>query len=542
MTPPRSKAPKDTEDIDVNRVVVPHPQRIAVSPQGAVATAHSGATEAGTRMLRAGGNAVDAAVAAAFALGVCEPAASGLGGQTMILLHMAEGRHHVAIDGSSRAPNRIVPGSLGRAQRLRGYLATTVPSTPATLDFVRDKYGTKSLAEVLQPAIELAEEGVRVTALQNRLTRRELADLKAGTAAPLFLRAGERPHPVGSLLTQPALAQTLRTLAEEGIKAFYQGSIARAIEADMIANGGLLRLDDLARIPLPVERRPVAGRFRGLRVLTMPPPGAGRTLIEMLNVVSHLPPKSFVLDTPTGAVMLAETIRRAFLDRRDRPFDPNYYDAAEDKYALSDEHAARVARQVKTRATRSVTDSPHGETTHLSVMDGAGNAVALTQSIERVYGSCCATPELGFLYNDYISAFEHKDISHPYYLRPNGNPWASVAPTLVMRGRRPWLAIGSPGSERITPSILQVMLRMETQDPMTAVTAPRLHCSTKGRVSLEATRFRSDIPAALRARGYEVDEREPFSFYLGCVQLVVRQGKEFVGVADLRRDGAAGAP
>jgi gamma-glutamyltranspeptidase/glutathione hydrolase len=117
-----------------------------------------------------------------------------------------------------------------------------------------------------------------------------------------------------------------------------------------------------------------------------------------------------------------------------------------------------------------------------------------------------------------------------------------VAPTIVMKGRRPWLTIGSPGSERITSSILQVLLRLSTQSPMDAVTAPRLHCSTKGRVSLEATRFRSDIPEALRMRGYSIDEREPFSFYLGCVQLVLREGKEFLAVADLRRDGAAGVP
>ncbi len=544
MTPP-TRAPKqalDTDELELNKIVIPHPQRVAVSGKGAVATAQIGATEAGARMLAEGGNAVDAAVAAAFALGVCEPAASGLGGQTMVMLHMTEGRHHVAVDGSSRAPNRVTPGALDKAQRLRGYCATTVPSTPATLEFCREKYGTKSLAEVLQPAIELAENGYRITELQRRLTRRERADLREGSAGPLFLRDGKVPHPVGFLFKQPALAQTLRLLADKGISEFYQGSIARAIEADMIANGGLIRLDDLARIPLPVERRPIAGRFGSTRVLTMPPPGAGRTLIEMLNIVSNLPPKSFVLDTPMGSVMLAETIRRAFLDRRDRPHDPNYYDAAEDSYALSDEHATRVARQIKTRLSRPAPTGLHGETTHLSVMDAAGNAVALTQSIERVYGSCCATAELGFLYNDYISAFEHKDISHPYYLRPNGNPWASVAPTIVMKGRRPWLAIGSPGSERITSSILQVILRLATQSPMDAVTAPRLHCSTKGRVSLEATRFRSDIPDALRARGYTVDEREPFSFYLGCVQLVLREGKEFTAVADLRRDGAAGVP
>jgi gamma-glutamyltranspeptidase/glutathione hydrolase len=168
--------------------------------------------------------------------------------------------------------------------------------------------------------------------------------------------------------------------------------------------------------------------------------------------------------------------------------------------------------------------------------------VALTQSIERVYGSFSVTPELGFLYNNYMSAYEYEDISHPYYLRPNAVPWASVAPTIILSGRRPWLAIGSPGSERIVSSILQVLLRLGRQTPLDAVAAPRLHCSIDNRVSLEASRMRDDIHELLRKRGFAIDVRDPYSFYLGCVQLVMREGKSFIGVADPRRDGAAGGP
>jgi gamma-glutamyltranspeptidase/glutathione hydrolase len=203
---------------------------------------------------------------------------------------------------------------------------------------------------------------------------------------------------------------------------------------------------------------------------------------------------------------------------------------------LSQDYAKLVSRQVLKRV------KSHGETTHLSVMDQEGNAVALTQSIERVYGSYSATAELGFLYNNYMSAFEYEDMAHPYFMRPNAAPWASVAPTLVFRGRRPWLAIGSPGSERITPSILQVLIRLQTCAPLAAVDAPRLHCSLDGKVSLEATRMRSDIPEALKRHGLQVDMRDPYSFYLGCVQLVMRERNEFIGVADPRRDGAAGGP
>jgi gamma-glutamyltranspeptidase/glutathione hydrolase len=176
-------------------------------------------------------------------------------------------------------------------------------------------------------------------------------------------------------------------------------------------------------------------------------------------------------------------------------------------------------------------------------MDSEGNAVGLTQSIERVYGSFSASPELGFLYNNYMSAFEYQDISHPYYLRPNAVPWASVAPTLVFRGHKPWLAIGSPGSERIVSAILQVLLRLERgATPFDAVEAPRMHCSIKGKVSLEGTRMRDDIPLLLRRRGFHISIRDPYSFYLGCVQLVLHEHDEFIGVADPRRDGSAKGP
>jgi gamma-glutamyltranspeptidase/glutathione hydrolase len=501
-----------------------------------VATAHDGATRSGVAMLERGGNAMDAAVAAAFALGVCEPAASGLGGQTMILYHDAESRKTIALDGSSRAPNRAVPGSVGRKARLHGHRATTVPSTPATLDYALRRYGTLKLRRVLKPAIELAENGYPVSELQHALARRERKNLRTGAAAWLFLKDGKRTYRVGERFRQPVLAETLKRIARLGVKTFYNGRIARMIHADMVQNGGLVRRDDLAQVPWPIERRPLSCRFGPLRVMTFPPPGAGRTLIEMLNILSEFPPRRRDPDTPRGAVLLAEIIRTAFMDRRDRPYDPEFYAQVEERRMISQEYARSQARKIRRRL------KGHGETTHLSVMDRHGNVAALTQSIERVYGSGVANPELGFLYNNYMSAFEYEDISHPYYLRPNAAPWASVAPTIVFRGRTPWLAVGSPGSERITPSILQVLLRLESHGPYEAVDAPRLYCSLDRTVSLEASRMRDDIPRALERHGFTLKERDPYSFYLGCVQLVMKEKRRFLGVADPRRDGSAGGP
>lgn len=530
----------DTDLIDPRDRRIVYPQRVGISKHGMLATSHYLATNAGVEIFRTGGNAVDAAVAAAFALGVVEPAASGLGGQTMALLYQSESKRKIALDGGTRAPNRVIPGELDSTLRLRGHKATTVPSTPAVLAYVLSRYGTKPLAEVLQPAIYFAEQGYSVSALQHYLTRRELKYLKQGTAAGFFLRNGTQPWAIGNIFKQPVLAQTLKRLADAGIEDFYQGEIAKKIHADMEANGGYIRDDDLAQIPWPVERRPLATRFSNLRIFTFGPPGAGRTLIEALNLLEQFPGKLQDPDKPDGALLLAHILRKANLDRADQPDDPTLFaqelemgqDITEKSYAVS--VAKRIMRRISTQ----------GETTHLSAMDKNGNVIGITQSIERVYGSYTATPDLGFLYNNYMTSFEYKDITHPYFLRPNAVPWASVAPTIVFKGRQPWLVIGSPGSERIVSAILQVLLRIQRgAHPFDAVEAPRMHCSVRGKVSLEASRFRDDIPKLLSNHGFEIDIRDPYSFYLGSVQLVIREPRgELMGVADPRRDGSAGGP
>jgi gamma-glutamyltranspeptidase/glutathione hydrolase len=452
----------------------------------------------------------------------------------MMLVHDAANRRNVALDGSSRAPNRAVPGTLVKAERLRGHAATTVPSTPAALGYALGRFGRKTLEEVLQPAIELAEDGYVITDLQHALARRERKKLRDGPAGSLFLFDGTRPYRAGETFRQPVLARTLGRLAKHGVEDFYNGGIARRIDRDMRANGGILHLDDLAQIPWPIERRPIGARLGTWRVLAFPPPGAGRMLVEILQILQDFRPDEYNPDTPRGALVLAEILHRAQLDRQDRPFDPQYFPQVRERRNSSPKYARAVAQYVRRRVRAG------GETTHLSTMDGDGNTVALTQSIERVYGGGAASPELGFLYNNYMSAFEYEDISHPYYLRPNAVPWASVAPTIVLRGRRPWVALGSPGSERIASAVAQVLVRLARgYEPLDAVSAPRLHCSLDRVVSIEASRMRDDIPRELRARGFQVDVREPYSFYLGCVQLVRRGRKYLTGVADPRRDGSA---
>lgn len=538
MSKRQVRSPLDEDELDPGDARVVYPQRVGVSKCGMVSTQHYLATDAAVKVLNNGGNAVDAAVAAAFTLGVVEPAASGIGGQTMILINHAESQRKIMLDGGTRAPNRITPGRMKSKDSLQGHRASTVPSTPAVLAHALKHYGTKPLAEILEPAIHYASKGFRVSPLQYYLTKRESSHLKARSGGLFFLRNGRVPA-IGSVLQQSVLAQTLSALQKNGVEEFYQGAIAKKIHDDMVANDGLIRDDDLAQIPWPIERKPLETQFGPWQVSTFGPPGAGRALIEALNILSQFPVEQRNPDSVEGALLLAHVIRKANLDRSDRPDDPTLF---AQELELGDditdmEYATRVAKRINTRL------KTNGDTTHLSAMDKYGNVVSLTQSIEKVYGSFEASPELGFLYNNYMSAFETTDISHPYYLRPNAVPWASVAPTILFKDGEPWMGLGSPGSERIVSAILQVLLRIEQgATPFDAVEAPRLHCAISGKVSLEATRMRDDIPSALEQYGFRIDIRDPYSFYLGSVQLVMKENEEFIGVADPRRDGSAGGP
>lgn len=524
--------------------------RAAEAAGGMVASAFPEATQAGVELLAQGGNAIDAACAVGLALGVCEPQASGLGGQTLGLVHF-DGRVF-AVDGSSRAPSRAVLDATPVDDRRTGHRATTVPSTPATYAWLNRRYGRVSWSDVLQPAIRIAREGYAITELQSRLQARARDAFLAapgGAGARYFLRAGGAPYEPGERFTQPDLASALQYLSLHGVEAFYTGDIGARIHDDMVAHDGLLRADDLALIPWPVERPALRRRYRGYLIASMPPPGAGQTLLLVMMMLQRLQSRFLTAEALPRFHFMAETFRKAFLQRLDRPYDPNTYHQMPTKTMLSRSFARRLANSIADEmdATLPLEDYPGeqlADTTHFSVMDAEGNVVAMTQSIELVYGAKAACDGIGFLYNNYLMAFETEDPRHPYYLRPNAVPWSSAAPSIVYRRRQPLVAAGSPGSERIFSSVAQFLVHLidGSRDIGDAVAAPRFHTSTGGQVSLEAGRYPPELADYLAGLGYQVDEREPF--YLGCVQAVLRRqtGPGFQGAADPRRDGAAAGP
>ena len=522
----------------------------AIAEDGMIATQSLQATEIGKSMLKRNGNAVDAAVAAALTLGVSEPQASGVGGQSMILL--GDGRRVISIDGSSRAPSLAHATAIYKDDRSIGYRATTVPSTLATMWYTHKTYGKLSWKNIIDPIIDLAEGGYPVTALQERLQIRETENFNrvdSGSGKKYFFNEG-MPYKEGEIFRQEDLAGLYRNLYDHGISDFYKGKIAKQIDADMRENGGLLRYDDMALIPNPIEREPVVGKFRGLDVYSMPPPGAGVTFLYALRMLDFIPKDFKIRDENTLYHIVINIIRKAFLERSDRPYDPNYFAQISDNAKmLDDEFAYQSIHEIISDVDKRIlpvipsADELSGETSHLSVIDKKGMAVSLTQSIERVYGSKAAAAGLGFLYNNYLYDFDYDKPEHPYYIRPNANPWATVAPSLIYNNKRIWMSLGSPGSERIVPTLLLFLLRIiDRNNPLDeAMRGPRIHCSLGGKVSLEAGRFSESLIQYLKDNEYRIDRREDYSFFLGCIQAVVKRqsGPGFQGVADIRRDGKA---
>lgn len=527
-------------------------KKCSSAKHGMVASAFPDATKAGIEILKKGGNAVDAACATAFALGVCEPQASGLGGQSMVILHF-NGKT-IAIDGSSRSPSLANSTKFEKKRsRLIGYRATTVPSTPSVLGFLHERYGSLKWQTILKPAIRIAENGYRITKLQHDLQVRELKNflsVKSRSGAKYFLKDGEVPYEIGDRFVQEDLADVLRYISVHGYRTFYQGQIAKKIDADMRKNKGLIREEDLSYIPEPIERKPISRRYRDVNVFTIPPPAAGRTLLLVLMMLNHLPSSFLRSSKPISYHFVAETFRKAFLHRVQRPFNPNTYHQILDKIHLERSFAKQMAESIHNTmdATLPMRDPFFGgdDTTHLSVMDDKGNAVGITQSIELAYGSKAAADGLGFLYNNYMSAFEFSTPNHPYYIRPNAIPWTSVAPAIIFHEKKLWMVIGSPGSQRIFSAVSHFLSRViDGNQPMNeAILRPRFHCSIGGIISIEEGGFNDELLDYLADIGYTITKKERFSFYHGAIHAVLKRqtGEGFQGVAEVRRDGTSGGP
>ena len=521
-----------------------------------VVAAHPLAVEAGVSLLMAGGNAVDAAVATAFALNAAEPFASGIGGGGFMVIYIAAEKRTTVISYREKAPAASTPGMFrekgeeaGRWRTSTG-LGVAVPGAPAGWELALKKYGTRTLAAVARPAIGIAERGFDVSATFSGINNDEFEKLARNAGEnTCYLNQG-LPYEPGERFRNPELAATFRTLAEKGASEFYTGAIARKIVDAVRARDGVMTLEDLAAYRA-VEVAPLEGTYKEYFIATAPPPASGGLhLVELLNIAENWPLRKWGQNSPAVLHHLSEALRFVFADRGRYLGDPDFIPIPVEGL-LSKAYAASVASRIL--PDRPAGAYPYGSfgpkpgdaanTTHLCVVDPAGNVVSLTQSINDFFGTGIVPEKTGFLLNDHMDDFA-SDPASPNAPGPGRRPVSSMGPLIMFRGGRPFLALGSPGGTRIFSSLAQIILNL-TEFGMSldaAIEAPRFFSYSVGGAP-RPVEVESRIAGAtlneLRKRGQEVKVREPYDKYFGGAQGIIflRDRKLLYGGADSRRDG-----
>jgi gamma-glutamyltranspeptidase/glutathione hydrolase len=495
------------------------------APTAIVASNSALASAAGDKIMRAGGNAVDAAVATGFALAVTFPFAGNLGGGGYMVIRMADGRT-AAVDYREIAPLAasrdmyIGPDGKLTNESVVGYRASGVPGAVAGMSAALAKYGKKSLREVLQPAIRLADEGFVVDSVLFLSLRGSKDYISRFDGKSVFYPNGEPLQP-GTRFRQPALARTLKLIAEHGPDAFYKGEVADSLVAGMKRGGGIITKEDLARYK-PEWRQPVASTYRGYKLFTMPPSSSGGvTITETLNIL-----ETFDSLPPFGSVgyahALASAYQRAFIDRNSKLGDPAFVQVPLDKL-MSKSYAKELRRTISPdRASptpvleRTIADGNH--TTHYSVVDGAGNAVATTTTINNGYGSGVYLKGPGFFMNDEMDDFAAQPGKPNMFglvqgeqnaIAPGKRMLSAMSPTIVLDPQgKLLLVVGAAGGPRIITATSQVILNV-IQNHMTladAMRAPRLHHQAlPDTLRFEADGLTPSVLDSLRAMGWSVE-------------------------------------
>ncbi len=449
---------------------------------GAVAAAHPLGSAAGREMLEAGGNAVDAAVATAFTMAVVGPYHSGLGGGGFAVVHLVKDGTEVAFDFREVAPAKatrdmyLVDGKLVPEKATDGALSIAVPGAVKGYLELHSKYGKLPRAKVLAPAIRAATQGFVVTPKYRDLATKRLACLQQDPeAARLFLRDGAAPA-IGTVLKQADLAKTLTALAKQGATPFYEGAIARAIVSTVEAKGGVLSADDLKQYHT-TWRTPLQGRYRGHRIVTMPPPsGGGLAMLETFGLIEARGVKGPASREVESVHTFIEALRLAYADRGRYVGDPAFVEVPVERL-LSGAYLGELSTKIDPKkATRSNTltleapiDPTKKNTTHVSVIDRDGNAVALTTTINYYFGSCVVAKGTGVLLNDEMDDFAAQPgvpntfglvMGEANAIAPGKIPTSSMTPTLVFmkgRDREVLLSVGSPGGSTIPTTVMQVI-------------------------------------------------------------------------------------
>ena len=530
---------------------------------GMVASHNALSSEIAAEILAGGGNAIDAGAALGFALAVTLPRAGNIGGGGFMLVHIAELDKTIAIDFRETAPARAnrdmffdANGNVVLDETYRfSHKSSAVPGSVAGLAHIVQKYGTMSLAEVLEPAIRLARDGIKVTYdLAADLARSQR--LKNNPASlRKFYKPDGSDYEVGELFKQPDLAWTLSEIAEHGVNAFYSGSVAKKIVADMEAHNGLITMEDLADYKV-LEREPVRSTYRGYTIEAMPAPSSGGThVIQMLNILENFPLAKMGPESSDALHVMAEAMKFSYADRSKYLGDPDFVEVPTETL-ISKAYAKDLAKRISMERALSSDQVEPGnlaiyesdETTHYSVVDDEGNMVGNTYTLMFSFGSGVVIEGTGILMNNNMGNFTlRSDIPDAFGLMgsennlisPNRRPVSSMSPVLVSRDGAPLLMTGSPGGSKIISANMQMILNVVEfgMNIADAAVAPRIHHQWKPEVLEIESGISPDTVSRLIDKGHNINFSQR-SAGMGSLQTVMWRDGLFYGYSDPRRPGA----
>ncbi|MCU0405202.1 MAG: gamma-glutamyltransferase [Chitinophagaceae bacterium] len=519
--------------------------------KAAVVSAHPLASQAGALVMQQGGNAVDAAIATQWALAVVFPGAGNIGGGGFMVARLANGTN-LSLDYREKAPGRAkenmyVDSLTGKANtRLsqNGHLSSGVPGTVAGL-FESHKYAKLPMAKLIAPAIELAEKGFVITADEaNSLNRNRQAFERYNTTLPAFVKTGGE-WKAGDTLVQKDLAETLKRIQKLGAKGFYEGETAKLIVNEMERGAGIINLEDLKQYKA-VWRKPVEFSYRGHTVLSMPPPSSGGILIhQMLAILEKYPLSQMGFQTAESVQLITEVERRAYADRAEHLGDPDYYTVPSQQLTSPEYLAKRMADYKPGVAGKSDLVKPglipeSEETTHLSVVDADGNAVAVTTTLNGGYGSKTVVGGAGFLLNNEMDDFSIQPGVPNMYgaiggkanaIAPGKRMLSSMTPTIVLKDGKPMMVVGTT---TIITSVLQSIINVIDygMNATDAVNKPKFHHQWQpDQIDVEKT-FPMDIRKSLEAMGYKINERNE----IGRTEMIILKNGKLEAAADKRGD------
>jgi gamma-glutamyltranspeptidase / glutathione hydrolase len=530
---------------------------------GIVSAPQPEAVEAGAEALKAGGNAVDAAIACALVQTAVDPQMCGIAGFGSMHLYLAEKNEHLLLDFHGRAPGSVTPDmwqdliereaedGFGFILKSRvnevGYQSITTPMSLRAYATALERFGTMDIADLIKPAIAYAEDGFMVRPHVSyfwnvqegtgRIPQIEKFKCCPGSEKIYFKDDGTLRVP-GEILKNPDMAETYKRIAKHGVEDFYAGAIAQDIVADMQAGGGLISMDDLAAA-VPEESQPIWGEYRGLKVATNPPPGGGIMVLEMLNILENFDLAAMGHNSAEYIATVSEAMKIATVDKDMHVGDPRFVDVPVERLtskAHAGEMAARIKSGEKTHVPRVGPKAAESkDTTHVTSVDEFGNCVAMTHSLGMPSG--VVTEGLGFMYNGCMGVFDPRP-GNADSLAPGKSRFSAMCPTMVFKDNKPFFVVGAPGGTFITMGVLQAILNAVDfgMDAQQAVSAPRF-CTTSDTIDI-CNRVLRSVEADLQGRGYST-RRSYLSHHFAGVHAVRLINGEWDGGADPGRDGMA---